>query len=59
MPGIVTSPGYKKGYTFEDFIEAKDNSLNRDLIYSRSSPDNYPYSNPTMFNYFDITGPWR
>ena len=59
MPGIVTSPGYKQGYTFETFIDAKDNSLNRDLIFSRSSSDHYTYTNPTLFNYFDITGPWR
>jgi len=59
IPGVVTSPGYKQGYTFESFIDAKDNSLGRDLIYSRSSPDNYTYSNPNVHNYFDITGPWR
>ena len=59
MPGIVTAPGYKQGYTFEAFIEAKDNSLNRDLIFSKSSSDHYTYTNPTLFNYFDITGPWR
>ena len=59
IPGVVTSPGYKQGYTFESFIEAKDNNLGRDLIYSRSSPDSSSSSNPTMYNYFDITGPWR
>ena len=40
-------------------IEAKDNELNRDLIFTRSSQDNNSGNTPNRVTFFDITGPWR
>lgn len=59
MPGFVSGSGFKPGYSFETFVDAKDNALGRDLIQSRSPTSYYSYDNANRWFYFDITGPWR
>lgn len=59
VPGLVTTSSYRLNNTFDFFIEAKDNGLNRDLIFMRSSYDYNSATNPNRGYFFDITGPWR
>ena len=59
IPGAVSVNAFPLYNNFDYIIEAKDNELNRDLIFTRSSQDNNSSSSPNRVTFFDITGPWR
>lgn len=59
IPGIVTSNAYKTFDNFSFIIDAKDNSLKKDLLFSNSTSTAYSYNVADVFFYFDIIGPWR
>lgn len=59
IPGIVTSNAYKTYDNFSFIIDAKDNSLKKDLLFSCSTDSDGTNSVNNVFFYFDITGPWR
>lgn len=60
MPGYVSIKANLLYGNFGFFIDAKDNSLNRELIFTccHDSNDN-GNTNRSMQFFFDITGPWR
>ena len=59
IPGAVSVNAFPLYNNFDYIIEAKDNELNRDLIFTRSSQDNGSSNTPNRVTFFDITGPWR
>ena len=60
IPGIVTASATPLKYDHFDYIlEAKDNTLNKDLILCKSTTGLSANNAPNVFFYMDITGPWR
>lgn len=57
-PGMVNASGYLLKDNFDYFIDAENNTLNRDLILMTISQTD-SNSSTFYYTYFDITGPWR